>query len=190
MFSYHSLWSNKFTDYGVRALRAAAEERKSNPDFVKLDLHIWCCHSTYHRSALNITEQCSEPDAPTEVRSQVMWHCVSHTYCWWRLPQLLGVKRRRMEAVEISVGPSYLWVYAHTHAHTHTHTHTHTHRSLFHSSKLVRDPASWKRESQVARGRIWLRELAEIVMVCVCVHSYGVCSCVYCIVYIPAAVSI
>ena len=104
MFSYHSLWGNKFTDDGMRALRAAAEERNSNPDFIKLDLNVWWFHSTCHRSALNITEQCSEPDSPTEVRNQVMWHCVSHTYCWWWLPQLLGLQRRRMEAVEICVG--------------------------------------------------------------------------------------
>ena len=38
MFSHHSLYGNKFTDDGMRALRAAAEERKSNPDFVKLGL--------------------------------------------------------------------------------------------------------------------------------------------------------
>ena len=37
MFSHHSL-GYKFTDDGKRALRAAAEERKSNPDFVKLGL--------------------------------------------------------------------------------------------------------------------------------------------------------
>ena len=40
MFSYDSLISNKFTDDGKRALRAAAEERISNPDFVKLDLNL------------------------------------------------------------------------------------------------------------------------------------------------------
>ena len=43
MLSHYSLRvyldSNKFTDNGKRALRAAAEERKSNPDFAKLDLY-------------------------------------------------------------------------------------------------------------------------------------------------------
>ena len=38
MFSHHRLYNNKFTDDGERALRAAAEERKSNPDFVELGL--------------------------------------------------------------------------------------------------------------------------------------------------------
>jgi hypothetical protein len=38
MFSHHSLWLNKFTDDGVRALKAAAEERNSKPDFAKLDI--------------------------------------------------------------------------------------------------------------------------------------------------------
>ena len=36
MFSHHSLYGNKFTEDGKRALEAAAEERNSNPDFVKL----------------------------------------------------------------------------------------------------------------------------------------------------------
>ena len=36
----YSLRDNKFTDDGKRALRAAAEERNSNPDFVKLDLKL------------------------------------------------------------------------------------------------------------------------------------------------------
>ena len=41
MFSHHSLrLGNKFTDDGRRALRAAAGERKSSPDFVELDLDI------------------------------------------------------------------------------------------------------------------------------------------------------
>ena len=38
MFSHHSLFSNKFTEDGERALRAAAGERNSNPDFVELKL--------------------------------------------------------------------------------------------------------------------------------------------------------
>ena len=38
MFSHHSLDYNKFTDDGKRALRAAAAERKANPDFVELNL--------------------------------------------------------------------------------------------------------------------------------------------------------
>ena len=38
MFTHHSLWGNKFTEDGKGALRAAAEERKSNPDFVELNL--------------------------------------------------------------------------------------------------------------------------------------------------------
>ena len=38
MFSHHSLYSNKFTEDGRRALGAAAEERNSNPDFVELKL--------------------------------------------------------------------------------------------------------------------------------------------------------
>ena len=41
MFSHHSLGGNKFTDDGKRALRAAAEERNSNPDFTKLDFKVW-----------------------------------------------------------------------------------------------------------------------------------------------------
>ena len=32
MFPHHSLGGNKFTDNGKRALRAAAQERNSNPD--------------------------------------------------------------------------------------------------------------------------------------------------------------
>ena len=40
MFSHHSLWVNHFTDDGRRALKAAAEERKSNPDFAKLDIDL------------------------------------------------------------------------------------------------------------------------------------------------------
>ena len=40
MFSHHSLDGNKFTNDGKRALRAAAEERNSNPDFTKLDLDV------------------------------------------------------------------------------------------------------------------------------------------------------
>ena len=45
MFSCHRLFPsflgnvNKFTDDGKRKLRAAAEKRKSNPDFVKLKLY-------------------------------------------------------------------------------------------------------------------------------------------------------
>ena len=39
MFSHHSLLFNKFTEDGRRALRAAVEERKSNPDFVQLGLY-------------------------------------------------------------------------------------------------------------------------------------------------------
>ena len=40
IFSCHSLWFNNFTDDGERALKAAAEERNSNPDFAKLDIKI------------------------------------------------------------------------------------------------------------------------------------------------------
>ena len=44
MLSHHSLasliGSNKFTDDGKRALRAAAAERKSTADFVELHLAI------------------------------------------------------------------------------------------------------------------------------------------------------
>ena len=39
MFSHHRLWGNyHFTGDGERALKAAAEERNSNPDFAKLDV--------------------------------------------------------------------------------------------------------------------------------------------------------
>ena len=38
MFSHHSLCGNMLTDDGGRALRAAAQERNSNPDFVELKL--------------------------------------------------------------------------------------------------------------------------------------------------------
>jgi hypothetical protein len=39
MFSHHSLWNNRFTDDGWRALEAAAEERNSNPNFAKLKVN-------------------------------------------------------------------------------------------------------------------------------------------------------
>ena len=41
MFSHHSLRFNNFTGDGKRALRAAAEERNSNPNFSKLDISIY-----------------------------------------------------------------------------------------------------------------------------------------------------
>ena len=38
IFSHHSLYNNRFTDDGQRALKAVVEERNSNPDFTKLDV--------------------------------------------------------------------------------------------------------------------------------------------------------
>ena len=38
MFSHHSLSYNHFTGDGERALRAAAEERNSNPNFAKISI--------------------------------------------------------------------------------------------------------------------------------------------------------
>ena len=40
MFSRYSLGLNNFTDDGRRALTAAAAERRSNPDFARLDLYL------------------------------------------------------------------------------------------------------------------------------------------------------
>ena len=42
MFSHHSLYDNRFTGDGERALKAAAEERNSNPDFTKLAIDVKC----------------------------------------------------------------------------------------------------------------------------------------------------